>query len=231
MNIQQLNNSGQSIQTFLITAVVILLLTGGCWLCTEEVNQYRSWSHRRRTRPFGQSSTRSAYSIAVRIRLLVWLYCNGHWAWARTTKAWYYILANSRADPDHGFGSQLRDVIDELDRDMSAGEYVSAYMTYNWSAPFQTSSGWNKKKEETARERYHHESFFADIVLYYDDARCYLRYNDRTFTLIVIEAINFIALHVPPNETCAGQSGFVTISQIFQYPEHERNDLTRALKA
>ena len=128
MNIQQLNNSGQSIQTCLVTAVAILLLTGVSWLCTEQVNQYRSWLRRSRPRPFGQSSTRPTYNIAVRVRMLVWLVCNGHWAWARKTKAWWYILANSRADRYGGFGSVLQNVVDYWDRDLSAGDYVSKYM-------------------------------------------------------------------------------------------------------
>ena len=134
MNIQQLNNSGQSIQTFLVTAVVILVLTGVSWLCTDQVNQYRSWSRRPRPLPFGQSSTRPTYSIAVRVRMLVWLYCNGHWAWVRKTKAWWYILANSRADLRCGFGSRLRNVMDFSDKQLSAGEYVSKYMLHGKSS-------------------------------------------------------------------------------------------------
>ena len=128
MNIQQLNNSGQSIQTFLVTAVVILLLTGGSWLCMEEINQYRSWSRRHRPRRFGESHPRSTYNIAMRIRMLVWLYYNGHWAWARETKAWWYIMANTRADPYHGFGSRLHQVLPYEQKNLSAGDYVSKYM-------------------------------------------------------------------------------------------------------
>ena len=121
MNIQQLNNSGQSIQTFIVTAVVILLLTGGSWLCMEEINQYRSWSRRHRPR---RSHTHPTYNMAMRIRMLVWLYHNGHWAWARETKAWWYILVNTTA----GFGSVLHHVIPYEDEKLSAGYYVSKYM-------------------------------------------------------------------------------------------------------
>ena len=151
MNIQQLNNSGQSLQTFLVAAVVILLLTGILWLCTEQVNQYRNWLRRNRPRNFGQISTRPTYSIAVRVRMLVWLYCNGHWAWARETKAWRYIMANSGANNVLGFGGKLRDVLNKSDRDLSAGAYVSKYMVPpTWTGPFRTSSGAKKRQGETA---------------------------------------------------------------------------------
>ena len=148
MNIQQLNNSGKSIQTFIITAVVILLLTGGSWLCTEQVNQYRSWLQRpqssREWVPF-PSSPRPVYSIAVRVRMLVWLYCNGYWVWVRKTKAWWYIMANSRGDRITGFGSRLS--VNELyiadsDRDLSAGGYVSKHMGSKYaSLAFTVESG------------------------------------------------------------------------------------------
>ena len=131
MNIQQLNNSGQSLHTFLVTAVVVLLLTGVSWLCIEQVNGYRIWSRRARyvvlPTPY---LPRPTYNIAVRVRMLVWLYRNGHWAWVRHTKAWWYILANSRADRSTGFGSRLVKAwfIDDSDPDLSAGDYVSKYM-------------------------------------------------------------------------------------------------------
>ena len=129
MNIQQLNNSGQSIQAFLVTAVIILLLTGGSWLCGEQVNRYYEW------RP---AETR-IYSIAERVRLLVWLYCHGYWVWVRKTKAWWYILANSNLNHDDGFGSRLPHVVRASDRDTSALFYVSIYMqSYYQDRAFST---------------------------------------------------------------------------------------------
>ena len=132
MNIQQLNNSGQSLHTFLVTAVVVLLLTGVSWLCIEQVNGYRIWSRRPKPPPDSVlSSPRPTYNIAVRIWILVWLYRNGHWAWVRHTKAWWYILANSRCDRSGGFGSRVSIRVwfmDDSDRDLSAGDYVSKHM-------------------------------------------------------------------------------------------------------
>ena len=131
MNIQQLNRSGQSIQTSLVTALVILLLTGGLWLGIAEVNGYRSWSRRPRKIPSVLHSPRPDYNIAVRVRMLVWLYRNEHWAWVRKTKAWWYILANSRGDRNNGFGARnpaIKSALYSPDRGLSAGEYISKYM-------------------------------------------------------------------------------------------------------
>ena len=138
MNIQQLNDSGQSLKTFLVTAVVILLLTGGLWLCIAEVNGYLSWSQRPRRMALEWSLPRPAYNIAVRVRLLIWLYRHGHWTWARTTKAWWYILVNSRPVEHKTFRLGMSDLgfpedRQLLDRSMSASEYVSEYMeTFLW---------------------------------------------------------------------------------------------------
>ena len=140
MNIQQLNNSGQPIQTYLVTAVVILLLTGGSWLCTEQVNEYRTW------RPLNTPT----YSIAVRVRLSIFLYCHGYWTWVRKTKAWWYILKTSDVDAEDGFGSRLPDVIRESDRDRSALFYVSMYM-YSGNRDCAFSLDWrNGTKVEAA---------------------------------------------------------------------------------
>ena len=130
MNIQQLNSSGQAIQTFLVTAVVLLLLTGGLWFCIEEVNEYRSWVRIDRPRVGPQiidpPKSRSTYNILVRVMMLVWLYCRGHWAWVRKTGAWRDILTNS--EPNERFRSRLPNVIHPLDKELSAGEYVSEYI-------------------------------------------------------------------------------------------------------
>ena len=122
MNLQQLNNSGKPLQTFLVTAVVILVLTGGLWLCMEEANQYRSWARRPIRHVAVSSSPRPTYNLAVRVRMLVWLHCNGHWTSICKTKAWWYILANSRADHWHGFARRLPTVVDWTDKNLSAGD-------------------------------------------------------------------------------------------------------------
>ncbi len=44
---------------------------------------------------------------------------------------------------------------------------------------------------------------FLDVVPRYGEARCYSRYNKRTFTLLMPEAVNLIVIHQPFNETCA----------------------------
>ena len=134
MNIQQLNNSGLSIWTFFVTAVVLLLLTGGLWLCIAEVNGYRAWSRRPRSigalEPYVPGP---AYNIAVRFRMLVWLYQQGYWTWARRTNAWWYILANRRAEGPNKFRLEARRFFGTSGwrsdgKEMSAGDYVSTYM-------------------------------------------------------------------------------------------------------
>lgn len=130
MNIQQLNSSGQAIQTFLATAVILLLLTGGLWLCIEEVNEYRSWSQinrpYRRPGKIEYPPERPTYNIAIRVMMLVWLYRNGHWAWACKTGPWWDILANS--GNNRRFESRVSNVIESEDEHLSAGVYVLKYM-------------------------------------------------------------------------------------------------------
>ena len=46
-----------------------------------------------------------------------------YWTWARKTKAWWYILANSRHDDRWN-----PEIIDPSDVLLPAGEYVSKYM-------------------------------------------------------------------------------------------------------
>ena len=41
MHIQQLNDSGQPIWAFIVTAVILLLCTGSAWLFIERVNERR----------------------------------------------------------------------------------------------------------------------------------------------------------------------------------------------
>ena len=57
-------------------------------------------------------------------------------------------MANVGGDSLDGFGSRLPEDTDESDKDLSAGEYVSAYMSDSkW--PFQTSSEGDETREET----------------------------------------------------------------------------------
>lgn len=41
MNLQQLNNNGQQIWVFIITAVAAILVTAGLWFCFEHVNDIK----------------------------------------------------------------------------------------------------------------------------------------------------------------------------------------------
>lgn len=67
MNLQQLNQSGQNVWSFLMTALVSLLVTGFMWFCLEEYNSFMAWIHNpvdeygRRRRP--------RHSVAVRVAI------------------------------------------------------------------------------------------------------------------------------------------------------------------
>ena len=127
MNIQQLNNSGKSIQTFLVTAVVILLLTGFAWMCVEGVNACRTWSRGPKPSPY-VPQPRPNHTMPVRVYILAWLICHGHWTWARKTKAWREILANSRPDRYKGFASRMTFLPAPDDGSLTAIDYVTKYM-------------------------------------------------------------------------------------------------------
>ena len=135
MNIQQLNQSGQNISTFLGTAVIALAGTGASWFLIEQINSYLGWRGEVHDVRSGRVS-RPTYSLGVRLVMLIWLARNGHWIWMRRTKAWWYILANSRPN---AFQDKLQDVMatDNFARlndssadqiwSLSAGDYVSRF--------------------------------------------------------------------------------------------------------
>ena len=47
MNLQQLNQSGRSIWSFLVTAIVSLLVTGSIWFCLEQYNSVADWKRKK----------------------------------------------------------------------------------------------------------------------------------------------------------------------------------------
>lgn len=151
MNIQQLNQSGQSIWTFLITAFVILFLTGIWWMCVKVFNDYRSWSRKAKPSPF-ILRPRPNYTIMMRVWMLIWLIYHKHWTWARKTKAWREILANGRPNPEVGFQSNMTYLPHVEDENLSAGDYVSKYMfRRDQSLAFTFDDSKKKRKEMAAK--------------------------------------------------------------------------------
>lgn len=98
MNIQQLNQSGQNIWVFFVTAVVALVVTGGSWACSNSAYKamvwYKEWATHSRV-SYEQGKKRD-FSVVIRMSMLVWLVRNGHSTWMWKTGACIAILLNSK---------------------------------------------------------------------------------------------------------------------------------------
>ena len=66
MNLQQLNQSGQTIQSFVVTAIIALLITGLMWFCLEQYNSIVGWKREGRVIDLGRDPTPKR-SIALRV--------------------------------------------------------------------------------------------------------------------------------------------------------------------
>ncbi|KAL8841910.1 MAG: hypothetical protein Q9170_000690 [Blastenia crenularia] len=105
MNLQQLNNSGQTLWKFVITAIVAMLVTAGTWYVFEAANTYRIWlrecSEKKeesdRTRKSHKGPTNPSFKVAERVAMIVWLlrHEDGYGSCVRDTGAWWKILVNS----------------------------------------------------------------------------------------------------------------------------------------
>ncbi len=97
MDLQQLNDSGQQIWVFIITAVAAILVTAGLWFCFEQVIDYKTWQQREQGGIFwGKYHPESKYFVATRLKMFVWLVINGHVSWMLKSGAWWRILVNDK---------------------------------------------------------------------------------------------------------------------------------------
>ena len=99
MNIQQLNQSGQQIQTFFATLVAAVALTYSTWFIIEQRGAYIQWrkamiSHAKERTDWPKRKKR--YCLAVRISILNVLLYRGYGRWLWGTRAWIRILTNDR---------------------------------------------------------------------------------------------------------------------------------------
>lgn len=126
MNLQQLNGSGKSLGDFFGTAVVALVLTGGLWCLTVQLNSVLVWRKRRVEVPRYQK--RPNYAIAVRLAMLAWLVTNGHWLWMYKSGAGWRILTNS----DSGYRNKIKysEWVAES-KGLTAGDFVSKFANKN----------------------------------------------------------------------------------------------------
>lgn len=71
MNLQQLNQSGRSVWSFLVTAFVSLFVTGFMWFCLEQYNSVVNWARKTEEYWFRiqKRSDKPEHPIAVRVAI------------------------------------------------------------------------------------------------------------------------------------------------------------------
>lgn len=107
MNIQQLNQSGQQIQAFIITALVSTAIAGMIWLVVTRINHAREWlCTGEETR---NENGLPSYNIEIRLVMLYFFMFHSDRKqryypqnpaarrWVFRSNAWFYILLNSPA--------------------------------------------------------------------------------------------------------------------------------------
>ena len=72
MNLQQLNQSGQSIRSFFITAIAALLITALMWFCIVQYNSVSDWKRKEdeERHPLSSRKRRPKRSVILRVALL-----------------------------------------------------------------------------------------------------------------------------------------------------------------
>ena len=98
MNVQQLNQNGQNIWVFFVTAFVALLVTGGSWVVSNWIYKVMSWYKKlvARSAANDNKDEKRIYDLPHRVAMLIWLVHNGHTDWMFMTGAWLAILINSK---------------------------------------------------------------------------------------------------------------------------------------
>lgn len=141
MNLQQLNQSGQQLAVFLITAAIAVAITGVSWFCVEKVNSYLVWLRGEDKDFDGGTPT---YTLSVRLMMIAKLVYNGHISWLRASEAWPRILMNDPRKPELD-GWDWRSVLKFDDVNLAAADYVSRHFWLRGSSSeptyFDTSVG------------------------------------------------------------------------------------------
>ena len=106
MNIQQLNQSGQQVHTFIITAFISMAITGTLWLFVSWVNHVQQWMRNPKAATSNEDDIPS-YNIEIRLAILCYflLYFDrmrhhqphrpGGGRRLSRSRAWIHILLNS----------------------------------------------------------------------------------------------------------------------------------------
>lgn len=103
MNLQQLNGSGRSIATFIMTTILAVILTGACWFLLSEVRNLQDWKGtivddrgNRLEKPIEEPAVKpQKWALSIRLTMLVWLVWNGRTKWMVRSGAAWCILTNS----------------------------------------------------------------------------------------------------------------------------------------
>ena len=138
MNLQQLNESGQNVWVFVITAVLALLLTSAVWMAIVIYREYRQWRDQMKASPEDDWAKRGRqYSFVIRAAILSLILKEGYIRWLWISGAWIRILTNERIKSDRAdkLKAQLRTGDDIIKnearlnfRDQTACDYVCQHI-------------------------------------------------------------------------------------------------------
>ena len=96
-NLQQLNESGQHVWVFVVTAVLALFLTSAVWIAIVLCRDYRQWREQLQAPSREEWVKRERqYSFVIRTAILLLIVKKGYRRWLWVSGAWIRILTNER---------------------------------------------------------------------------------------------------------------------------------------
>ena len=136
MNLQQLNQNGQRLWVFVVTAVLALAVTAILWLCFEQVNRMRTWVHQIETEDDDDDldANDPSYTLSERLTMLLILVRDGHAFWTYKSRAWICILRNSYQGSTFSDEAENHDLTSIYYR-LSAGHCVRRYIRRDRCTP------------------------------------------------------------------------------------------------
>ncbi len=84
MNLQQLNQSGQTVGSFLVTASVSLLVTGFMWFCLEDYNSIMDWNRKTDEEKRSDPNSGPDHSVTLRVFCFLRFVFLLVWRWGST---------------------------------------------------------------------------------------------------------------------------------------------------
>lgn len=126
MNIQQLNQSGQHIRVFVLTALIALLLTFFVWFGMAQLTAYVQWRDQYNAYDRYDSWPKRGknYHFIIRVVILYMLLRRGHFSWTWISGAWIRILTNERAGFFSDFANSTSERVQEFCYRGTACDYV-----------------------------------------------------------------------------------------------------------